>query len=204
MRCGNPAKHTQRLVESSDLIVVGAGGMYEARCRRCFEPGVPKQTSLEFAGSRAKAPRQLDRNSGLVCLDVGKKPLEKFCPLVKRDIATAQCSIPLHTLPCHGGLDFGDTHFRKSQCIQRLLSDIGDFYTANSYQVANDGRSKSLRRVAKELVISAVPHLARKSHHRKNNVLNTRHLPGSRRLHFFVNCVLQGKQRKMHFLGSFE
>lgn len=49
MRCGNPAKHTQRLVESDDLIVVGAGGMYEARCRRCFEPGVPKQEYLEFA-----------------------------------------------------------------------------------------------------------------------------------------------------------
>jgi thymidine kinase len=38
MRCGNPAVHTQRLVESEELIVVGAGGMYEARCRRCFEP----------------------------------------------------------------------------------------------------------------------------------------------------------------------
>jgi thymidine kinase len=49
MRCGNPAKHTQRLVESEDLIVVGAAGMYEARCRRCFEPGVPKQEYLEFA-----------------------------------------------------------------------------------------------------------------------------------------------------------
>jgi thymidine kinase len=49
MRCGNPAKHTQRLVESDDLIVVGAGGMYEARCRRCFEPGVPKQEYLDFA-----------------------------------------------------------------------------------------------------------------------------------------------------------
>jgi thymidine kinase len=49
MRCGNPAKHTQRLVESDDLIVVGAGGMYEARCRRCFEPGVPRQELLEFA-----------------------------------------------------------------------------------------------------------------------------------------------------------
>jgi thymidine kinase len=48
MRCGNPAKHTQRLVESTDLIVVGAAGMYEARCRRCFEPGVPKQEVLEF------------------------------------------------------------------------------------------------------------------------------------------------------------
>ncbi len=49
MRCGNPAKHTQRLVESDDLIVVGAAGMYEARCRRCFEPGIPKQETLDFA-----------------------------------------------------------------------------------------------------------------------------------------------------------
>jgi thymidine kinase len=40
MRCGNPAKFTQRLIASDDLIVVGAGGMYEARCRRCFEAGV--------------------------------------------------------------------------------------------------------------------------------------------------------------------
>jgi hypothetical protein len=38
MQCGNPAKHTQRLIASEDLIVVGAEGMYEARCRRCFEP----------------------------------------------------------------------------------------------------------------------------------------------------------------------
>ncbi len=49
MRCGAPAKHTQRLVGSDELIVVGAAGMYEARCRRCFEPGVPKQELLDFA-----------------------------------------------------------------------------------------------------------------------------------------------------------
>ena len=55
MRCGNPAKHTQRLVESDDLIVVGATGMYEARCRRCFEPGVPKQEFLEFARPRTRS-----------------------------------------------------------------------------------------------------------------------------------------------------
>jgi len=55
MRCGNPAKHTQRLVESSDLIVVGAAGMYEARCRRCFEPGIPKQEMLDFARPRPVA-----------------------------------------------------------------------------------------------------------------------------------------------------
>ena len=55
VRCGNPAVHTQRLVASADLIVVGASGMYEARCRRCFEPGVPKQEFLEFA--RPPSPR---------------------------------------------------------------------------------------------------------------------------------------------------
>jgi len=43
MQCGNPAKHTQRLVASEDLIVVGAAGMYEARCRRCFEPELAKK-----------------------------------------------------------------------------------------------------------------------------------------------------------------
>jgi thymidine kinase len=54
VRCGNPAKHTQRLVGSDDLIVVGAAGMYEARCRRCFEAGVPKQEYLDFARPNAK------------------------------------------------------------------------------------------------------------------------------------------------------
>ncbi len=48
MRCGNPGKHTQRLRGADDLIVVGAADMYEARCRRCFEPGIPKQTELDF------------------------------------------------------------------------------------------------------------------------------------------------------------
>jgi thymidine kinase len=55
VRCGNPAKHTQRLRGSNDLIVVGAGDMYEARCRRCFEPGIPKQAELDFVRARTKA-----------------------------------------------------------------------------------------------------------------------------------------------------
>jgi thymidine kinase len=38
MRCGAPANNTQRLVESAERVVVGSQGMYEARCRRCFEP----------------------------------------------------------------------------------------------------------------------------------------------------------------------
>lgn len=49
VKCGNPAKHTQRLVDSDQLILVGAAGAYEARCRCCFEPGYPKQESLDFA-----------------------------------------------------------------------------------------------------------------------------------------------------------
>jgi len=57
MRCGHPAKHTQRLVESSDLIVVGAGGLYEARCRRSFDPGVSQQEVMEFARPPGAAKR---------------------------------------------------------------------------------------------------------------------------------------------------
>jgi thymidine kinase len=38
VRCGSPANYTQRLVESAERVVVGAQGLYEARCRRCFEP----------------------------------------------------------------------------------------------------------------------------------------------------------------------
>src|SRR3989441_11908956 len=36
--CGNPANHTQRLGASSDRVLLGASGMYEARCRHCFDP----------------------------------------------------------------------------------------------------------------------------------------------------------------------
>ena len=38
MVCGNPANHTQRLVASNDRVLLGAGGMSEARCRHCFDP----------------------------------------------------------------------------------------------------------------------------------------------------------------------
>lgn len=47
MRCGNPAVHTQRLVASEDLIVVGAGGTYEARCRRCFDANLAHEKSVQ-------------------------------------------------------------------------------------------------------------------------------------------------------------
>ena len=38
MRCGGPANNTQRLVDSAERVIVGAQGLYEARCRRCFVP----------------------------------------------------------------------------------------------------------------------------------------------------------------------
>lgn len=41
MVCGGPANRTQRLVESSDRVLVGASGTYEARCRHCYEPPEP-------------------------------------------------------------------------------------------------------------------------------------------------------------------
>lgn len=53
VQCGNSAKHTQRLVASEDLIVVGATGLYEARCRRCFEPNLAKiETVKQTMGSK--------------------------------------------------------------------------------------------------------------------------------------------------------
>lgn len=37
-RCGASASYSQRLTESEQQVVVGATGVYEARCRRCHEP----------------------------------------------------------------------------------------------------------------------------------------------------------------------
>lgn len=38
MVCGEPANRTQRLIQSDERIVVGAGEAYEPRCRKCFRP----------------------------------------------------------------------------------------------------------------------------------------------------------------------
>jgi len=40
-RCGAPASYTQRLTQATEQVIVGAADVYEARCRRCFEPGGP-------------------------------------------------------------------------------------------------------------------------------------------------------------------
>jgi thymidine kinase len=38
MACGAPASYTQKMTGGHDRIEIGAEGMYEARCRSCFEP----------------------------------------------------------------------------------------------------------------------------------------------------------------------
>jgi thymidine kinase len=50
MVCGAPAIHTQRLGASRELVVVGAAGIYEARCRACFRPylDAPESEQLEL------------------------------------------------------------------------------------------------------------------------------------------------------------
>ncbi|MDQ1450805.1 MAG: thymidine kinase [Acidobacteriaceae bacterium] len=52
MVCGAPAIHTQRLGTSQQLVVVGATGVYEARCRACFRPegDVPGAEQLKLPG----------------------------------------------------------------------------------------------------------------------------------------------------------
>ena len=48
MTCGQPAIHTQRLGQSQELVVVGATGLYEARCRLHFEPYVDEHHSEQL------------------------------------------------------------------------------------------------------------------------------------------------------------
>ena len=45
-RCGGPALYTQRIVQSDDLVVLGAQDAYEARCRMCYDPSEPEQPRL--------------------------------------------------------------------------------------------------------------------------------------------------------------
>jgi thymidine kinase len=54
MICGAPAIHTQRLGQSQELVVVGAAGLYEARCRVHFHPWVDELQSeqLELPSGR--------------------------------------------------------------------------------------------------------------------------------------------------------
>jgi thymidine kinase len=56
MVCGNPANHTQRLVASGDRVLVGAQGLYEARCRACFDPLLAGSPAAENPKSQILNP----------------------------------------------------------------------------------------------------------------------------------------------------
>jgi thymidine kinase len=47
-RCGGPGLFTQRVVQSDELVVLGATDAYEARCRHCYNPNEASQQSLEL------------------------------------------------------------------------------------------------------------------------------------------------------------
>jgi thymidine kinase len=47
MKCGQPANYSQRTFESEERVAVGAAGMYEARCRKCFVPHADAPTAHE-------------------------------------------------------------------------------------------------------------------------------------------------------------
>jgi len=48
MVCGQAAIHTQRLGQSQELVVVGAAGLYEARCRAHFTPHLDEHKSEQL------------------------------------------------------------------------------------------------------------------------------------------------------------
>jgi thymidine kinase len=48
MVCGAAAIHTQRLGQSQELVVVGAAGLYEARCRAHFHPFMDEHASEQL------------------------------------------------------------------------------------------------------------------------------------------------------------
>jgi thymidine kinase len=47
-RCGGAGMYTQRVIESDELVVLGAEGAYEARCRECYDPGESVQSKLDI------------------------------------------------------------------------------------------------------------------------------------------------------------
>lgn len=47
-RCGGAGMFTQRVIDSDELVVIGATDAYEARCRRCYNPDETQQSRLEL------------------------------------------------------------------------------------------------------------------------------------------------------------
>lgn len=60
MACGNPANRSQRLSASESQVLLGAEDAYQARCRRCFDPGL----------SQPDLPIDTDTSAPQPCEDV--------------------------------------------------------------------------------------------------------------------------------------
>lgn len=56
--CGDPATRTQRLVSSSKNILIGAAEIYQARCRKHFDPFQDKEKKVEV-----KSEQKVDLSS---------------------------------------------------------------------------------------------------------------------------------------------
>lgn len=48
VQCGAPATRTQRLIRSSDMVLIGAKDKYEARCRHCHDTLEDPQPPLHY------------------------------------------------------------------------------------------------------------------------------------------------------------
>lgn len=46
-RCGGAGMYTQRVIQSDELVVLGAEGAYESRCRECYDPSETQQGRLD-------------------------------------------------------------------------------------------------------------------------------------------------------------
>lgn len=51
-RCGGAGMFTQRVIASDELVVLGAEGAYEARCRYCYDPSEGQQERLEIGSAQ--------------------------------------------------------------------------------------------------------------------------------------------------------
>jgi len=48
-RCGGAGMFTQRVIDSDELVVIGATDAYEARCRHCYDPTEAQQARIDIA-----------------------------------------------------------------------------------------------------------------------------------------------------------
>src|SRR5438093_3865021 len=55
--CGSPATRTYRKVQRGGRVVVGGAEIYEARCRRCYDPGRRARSATEPMGETNAKPK---------------------------------------------------------------------------------------------------------------------------------------------------